>query len=192
MKLKLGLLCTCVGFSVLSSASAGAVTDLTGTYEGKLRCTTTTDGVVAKTKTDVSIGVVDFGAGEGVTFEIVGVADRIVGLLIEDAVKSDRGILPAVSCEFSDFEQEGVVARLEARDEERRGLAEGPRARHEPLRQVLVELPARREARVDRSARPRQMRPRRADLTAALTAPAPGTSARPCSRPSRRRPCRRR
>ena len=95
-------------------ASAGAVTDLTGTYEGKLRCTTTVDGVVAKTKTDVSVGVADFGA-EGVTLEIFGVENRIVGLLIEDAVKSDRGILPAVSCDFSDFEQDGVVVRLEAR-----------------------------------------------------------------------------
>jgi hypothetical protein len=112
MKLHSGLLC--VGLSLLGSVSAGAVTDLTGTYEGKLRCTTTADGVVAKTKQDVSVGVMDGGA-EGVTLEIFGVEDRIVGLLIDDAVKNDRGILPAVSCGFSDFDQEGVVVRLEAR-----------------------------------------------------------------------------
>ena len=111
MKLRSRLLC--VGLSLLGSVSAGAVTDLTGTYEGKLRCTTTTDGVVAKTKQDVSVGVME---GErSVTLEIFGVEDRIVGLLIEDAVKSDRGVLPAVSCDFSDFDQEGVVVRLEAR-----------------------------------------------------------------------------
>jgi hypothetical protein len=43
---------------------------------------------------------------------VVDVEDRIVGLLIEDAVKAENGILPAVSCEFEDFEQEGLVARL--------------------------------------------------------------------------------
>jgi hypothetical protein len=115
MKLHSGLLHACVGLSLLGGVSAGAVTDLTGTYEGKLRCTTTTDGVVAKTKQDVSVGVMDGGEEQGVTLEIFGVEDRIVGLLIEDAVKSDRGILPAVSCGYSDFEQEGVVVRLDAR-----------------------------------------------------------------------------
>jgi hypothetical protein len=115
MKPHSGLLYLCAGFSLLSSVSAGAVTDLTGTYEGKLRCTTTTDGVVAKTKQEVSVGVMDGGEEQGVTLEIFGVEDRIIGLLIEDAVKSDRGILPAVSCDFSDFDQEGVVVRLEAR-----------------------------------------------------------------------------
>ena len=115
MKPHSGLLYLCAGLSLLSSVSAGAVTDLTGTYEGKLRCTTTTDGVVAKTKQEVSVGVMDGGEEQGVTLEIFGVEDRIVGLLIEDAVKSDRGILPAVSCDFSDFDQEGVVVRLEAR-----------------------------------------------------------------------------
>ena len=114
MKLHSGLLC--IALSLLGSASAGAVTDLTGTYEGKLRCTTTTDGVVAKTKQEVSVGVME---GERVTtLEIFGIADRIIGRLIEDAVKSDRGILPAVSCGFSDFVQEGVVVRLEARTKE--------------------------------------------------------------------------
>jgi hypothetical protein len=115
MKRYLGLLCACAGSFLLSGVSASAVTPLTGTYEGKLRCTTTTDGVVEKTKQDVSVAVVDGGASEGVTLEIAGVDDRIVGLLIEDAVKSDRGILPAVSCDYSDFEQEGLVVRLEAR-----------------------------------------------------------------------------
>lgn len=111
MKLHSGLLYA--GLCLLGSMSAGAVTDLTGTYEGKLRCTTTTDGVVAKTKQDVSVGVMD--DARSVTLEIFGVEDRIVGRLIEDAVNSDRGVLPAVSCGFSDFVQEGVVVRLEVR-----------------------------------------------------------------------------
>lgn len=115
MKLHSGLLYLCAGFSLLSSVHSAAVTDLTGTYEGKLRCATTTDGVVEKTKQDVSVEVVDSGAPQGVVFEIAGVDDRIVGLLIEDAIKSDRGVLPAVSCDYSDFEQEGLVARLDAR-----------------------------------------------------------------------------
>jgi hypothetical protein len=114
MKLRFRLLCALAG-SALAGTSAGAVTPLTGTYEGKLRCTTTTNGVVEKTKQDVSVAVVDGGAEDGVTLEIAGVDDRIVGLLIEDAVKSDRGILPAVSCDYSDFEQEGLVVRLDAR-----------------------------------------------------------------------------
>jgi hypothetical protein len=113
MKLRFRSFCA-LALSCLAATSAGAVTDLTGTYEGRLRCTTTTDGVVEKTKLDVTVAVME-GQNGIVTVEIVDVADRIVGALVEDAVKEDRGILPAVSCGYSDFEQEGAVLRLEAR-----------------------------------------------------------------------------
>ena len=103
------------GLSLLSVAPAHAVGDLTGTYEGKLRCTSIVAGATQKTKQDVSVAAIVGGAQDGVTLEIFGVADRVVGLLIEDDLKSDRGILPAVSCDYSAFEQEGVVVRLEGR-----------------------------------------------------------------------------
>jgi autotransporter translocation and assembly factor TamB len=115
MKRRSWLCCACIGLSLPASLPAGAVGDLTGTYEGKLRCVTTVDGVVEKTKQDVSVAVIDAGDQDGVTLEIFGVADRIAGLLIEDAIRDDRGILPAVSCDYEAFDPNGVVVRLEGR-----------------------------------------------------------------------------
>jgi hypothetical protein len=100
-----------VGVVMLFVAPARAVEDLTGTYEGKLRCNTTTDGVPSKTRQDVSVEVVDAGT-RGVLFEVVTVEDRIVGLVIEDAQKAENGFLPAASCDYEAFDQVGVVARL--------------------------------------------------------------------------------
>ena len=59
MKRRSWLFCACIGLSLPASLPARAVGDLTGTYEGKLRCVTTADGVVEKTKEDVSVAVID-------------------------------------------------------------------------------------------------------------------------------------
>jgi hypothetical protein len=115
MKRRSWLICACIGLFLPASLPARAVGDLTGTYEGKLRCATTVDGVIGKTREDVTVAVIDAGEQHGVTVEIFGVADRVVGLLIEDAIRDDRGILPAVSCDYEAFDQEGVVVRLEGR-----------------------------------------------------------------------------
>jgi hypothetical protein len=114
MRLHFPLLGVCAGLALLLGAPAQAVENLSGSYEGKLRCATTTDGLASKTKQDVSVEVVDAGT-DGVTFEVVTVEDRIVGLVIEDAQKAENGILPAASCDYEAFEQEGVVARLAVR-----------------------------------------------------------------------------
>ena len=111
MRLHFPWLGVCAGLALLLGAPARAVEDLSGTYEGKLRCATTTAGLTTKTKQDVSVEVVDSGT-HGVLFEVVTVEDRIVGLVIEDAQKAEDGILPAASCDYEAFEQVGVVARL--------------------------------------------------------------------------------
>jgi hypothetical protein len=111
MRLQIPLLGVCAGLAMLLGAPARAVEDLSGSYEGKLRCNTTTDGLTSKTKQDVSVKVVDSGI-RGVLFEVVAVEDRIVGLVIEDAEKAENGILPAASCDYEAFDQVGVIARL--------------------------------------------------------------------------------
>ena len=114
MRLQFPWLGVCAGLALLLGAPARAVEDLSGTYEGKLRCATTTAGLTTKTKQAVSVEVVDSGT-DGVLFEVVTVEDRIVGLVIEDAEKAENGILPAASCDYEAFEQVGVVARLAVR-----------------------------------------------------------------------------
>jgi hypothetical protein len=114
MKLRIPLICAGVGLAMLPGLAAHAVEDLTGTYEGTLRCVTTTAGVPSKSKQAVTVEVADNG-DEGVTFEIPTVEDRIVGLVIQDAVKGEHGVLPAASCDYEAFDQEGLVARLAVR-----------------------------------------------------------------------------
>ena len=114
MRLHLRLLGFCAGLALLLGAPARAVGNLTGTYEGTLRCSTTTVGITSKTLQDVSVEVVDSGT-DGVLFEVVTVEDRIVGFVIEDAQKAENGILPAASCDYEAFEQVGLVARLAVR-----------------------------------------------------------------------------
>lgn len=104
----------CAGLALLLGAPARAIENLSGTYEGKLRCETTTAGITSKSKQDVTVEVVDSGSSR-VTFEVIGVEDRIIGLVIEDAKKAEHGILPAASCDYESFQQAGLVARLAVR-----------------------------------------------------------------------------
>jgi hypothetical protein len=114
MKLHLPLLGMGTGLALLLGAPARAIEKLSGTYEGKLRCETTTGGTTSKTRQDVTLQVVDLG-DDGVLFEMVGIEDRIVGLLIGDAEKAENGVLPAASCDYEAFDQVGSVARLAVR-----------------------------------------------------------------------------
>lgn len=97
----------------LLAAPGHAVGSLTGTYEGKLRCETTTDGVVTRLKQDVAIEVVD--DEREVSFDVVELAQLVVGFVIVDAVKAEHGVLQAISCGYDAFDPEGVVARLSVR-----------------------------------------------------------------------------
>jgi hypothetical protein len=120
MKPRCSWLGGCAGLALLMmSGPALAVESLSGTYEGKLRCETTTAGAVSKTKQDVVVEVSDLGE-DGVTLEILEdggqtIEDRIIGLVIQDAVKAESGILPMASCDYESFHQEGLVARLAVR-----------------------------------------------------------------------------
>jgi hypothetical protein len=111
MRAHLSLLGVCAGLALQLAAPARALENLSGTYAGKLRCTTTAGGITSKTRQEVSVEVLDEGL-RGVTFEVVTLEDRIVGLVIEDALKAESGILPATSCDYEAFDQVGLVARL--------------------------------------------------------------------------------
>jgi hypothetical protein len=119
MTLRTSWLGGCAGLVLLTSGPALAVGSLSGTYEGKLRCETTTAGVVTKTRQDVVVEV-DDAETRGVTFEILAgggqaIEDRIIGLVIQDGLKSENGVLPVASCDYESFDQVGLVARLAVR-----------------------------------------------------------------------------
>jgi hypothetical protein len=119
MSLRTSWIGGCAGLALFTSGPALAVGDLSGTYEGKLRCETTAEGVVTRTKQDVVVEV-DDAKTRGVTFEILAgagqaVEDRIIGLVIQDGLKAENGVLPAASCDYESFDQVGLVARLAVR-----------------------------------------------------------------------------
>jgi hypothetical protein len=120
MTLRTSWLGGCAGLALLTSGPALAVGNLSGTYEGKRRCETTTAGVVTRTKQDGVVEVADGGNEEGVLFEVLDaqgatIEDRIIGLVIQDAVRAEIGTLPAASCDYESFDKEGLVARLAVR-----------------------------------------------------------------------------
>jgi hypothetical protein len=83
-----------------------------GTYEGKLKCEATDDGIDSKSKQDVTVEVLDMGV-DGLTFDVVAVQDSIESFVIVDAKKTENGILSGVSCTLSSNTLTGALARLE-------------------------------------------------------------------------------
>jgi hypothetical protein len=104
------------GLALSLAAPSRAIGDLSGTYEGKLRCETTENGVVSRTKEDVTVLVAVIDDGPAVAVEIVTVQDKILGYLIDDAVKAESAVLQAMSCFYESLDQTGLVARLAARN----------------------------------------------------------------------------
>jgi hypothetical protein len=92
----IGLCC-----SLVSAAPAGAVQNLTGTYEGKIRCESLeTGGAPEKAKQDVTVAILD--GVDGVSVQVVSFSDQaFVGYVIAVGPKPDLGILSAASCGFA-------------------------------------------------------------------------------------------
>lgn len=112
MKLRFSGLAWLAGLALLAGQAAHAVENLTGTYEGKLKCNGTDGGITSKVKQDVTVEVLDSGAS-GLTFDIVSVQDTIVSFVVADGKKPQKGILAGASCAYSVASLAGAVVRLE-------------------------------------------------------------------------------
>ena len=112
MKLRLSGLAGLVGLTLLAGSPARAVENLTGTYEGKLKCNGTDGGITSKVKQDVTVEVLDSGAS-GLTFDIVSVQDTIVSFVVADSKKPEKGVLAGASCSYDATNLTGAVVRLD-------------------------------------------------------------------------------
>jgi hypothetical protein len=84
---------------LLAAAPARAVENLTGTWEGTMKCAGIDNGAPAKRKQAVTIEILDDGA-EGVLLEIVPLAQRFIGFVVAASPKPEVGIVSAASCNF--------------------------------------------------------------------------------------------
>jgi|GEM_PF-4594105 len=102
-----------VGIAALAlAAPAEAIDDVTGTYEGTITCREIAGGVAAKTKRDVVVEVVEGKApfaSVDVTADGTPIATAVLGLLAEDAAKSDRGKVAGIECGFDFLDREGAT-----------------------------------------------------------------------------------
>jgi hypothetical protein len=97
---------------LLAGAPAAAVENLTGTWEGSLKCQTLNSGTTTKTKEDQTILVNDGGV-EGVTLSLVSTEGVFDGFVVADGKKAVNGVLTAASCNFGGESLAGGVLRVE-------------------------------------------------------------------------------
>jgi hypothetical protein len=84
----------------LAAAPAGAVENLTGTYEGKIKCQSLVNGVFDTFKQDLTVEILDDGA-EGVAVELVTFDPRAFIGFVVPFPKPQSGVLSAGACAFA-------------------------------------------------------------------------------------------
>jgi hypothetical protein len=104
-----------VGLALLLSVSpALAVENLTGTWEGVLKCTTLDSGTVAKTKVATVLEIVDAGVG-GLQIELVSSDILFIGFVVSQTAKPDKGALSAASCAFAFDDLDGGTLQADVK-----------------------------------------------------------------------------
>lgn len=103
----------CVGLALGAAAPAGAVENLTGTYEGKLRCRSIASGVTDKTTIPVTVEVGH--QNDLVTIDLAGLVEAIQGYVVSAQDKPQNGVVAAASCGFDSQNLDGAVLHAEVR-----------------------------------------------------------------------------
>lgn len=99
--------------AVSLAAPAAAIESVSGTWNGKLRCKGIQDGSFAKQKSDITVAIVDDGAG-GLVFDFEGIGG-FEGFVLGSAKKPATGTLSALSCLVSQDLGEGGTFHAEVK-----------------------------------------------------------------------------
>jgi hypothetical protein len=82
------------------ASPASALENLTGTWEGVLKCRTLDGGETGKTKEAVTLEVVDSGVG-GLQMELLGTDLLFIGFTVAESGNAQKGVLSSASCGFA-------------------------------------------------------------------------------------------
>jgi hypothetical protein len=131
---KLGRIGTIAAAAVLAAAPASAIDLLTGTYTGKMSCKGQSGIEATKSKSDITIDVVE---GMGVLLQVkqgpILLAEVVEALVLESMAKPDRAKLGGLSCLLEAGQLSGIAFQADAviKEGSEKGTLKGSLIRYE-------------------------------------------------------------
>jgi hypothetical protein len=99
---------------LVSASPAAAVENLTGTWEGTLKCRVLNGTTVQKTKAPVTLEIIDSGVG-GVQAELVSTDSTFVGFVVAESAGAPKGVLASATCGFAFDDLDGGTLQADVK-----------------------------------------------------------------------------